>query len=205
MTFFSHAVTLGYAVSNPAQNTAKAKEPDAPPGILTVTQAANLLENATPEMLPYIAIGLFAGLRRAELERLDWRDIHFDGEQLIEVTAAKSKTARRRFVKIQPNLREWLAPVRKHFGKITPDNFVKEFDALRVAAEITNWPDNALRHSFASYHLAQFRAAAALALEMDHTDSGMIFGHYRQLVRPKEAARYWSIRPATSKKIVRFA
>jgi len=82
---------------------------------------------------------------------------------------------------------------------------VKEFDALRVAAGIMNWPDNALRHTFASYHLAQFRAAAALALEMDHTDSGMIFGHYRQLVRPKEAARYWSIRPATSKKIVRFA
>jgi hypothetical protein len=59
VTFFSHAVALGYAVSNSAQNTAKAKEPDAPPGILTVTQAANLLENATPEMLPYIATGLF--------------------------------------------------------------------------------------------------------------------------------------------------
>jgi hypothetical protein len=60
----------------------------------------------------------------AEIERLDWSEIDFDREQLIEVTAAKSKTARRRFVKIQPNLRAWLASVRKHSGKVTPENFV---------------------------------------------------------------------------------
>jgi integrase len=207
VTFFSHAVALGYAVENPAVKAAKAKQSDTPPGILPVTQAAKLLENATPKLLPHVAIGLFAGLRRAEIERLDWRDIHFDSEQLIEITAAKSKTARRRFVKIQPNLREWLAPLRKHSGKITPDNFVKDFAALRKAAGIRDWPDNALRHSFASYHLAHFKDAAALALEMGHTNSSMIFAHYRQLVRPKDAARYWSLKPLpqTDRKIVAIA
>jgi integrase len=205
VTFFSDAGTLGYAVTNPAAKTAKAKENDVPPGILTVGQAASLLGCASKEMLAHIAIGLFTGLRRAELERLDWRDIHFDGEQLIEVTAAKSKTARRRFVRIQPNLLEWIAPVRKHSGKVTPENFAIQFKALRQAAGITNWPANALRHSFASYHLAHFKDAAALALEMGHTDSGMIFAHYRQLVRPKEAARYWSIKPVRDRKIVAIA
>ena len=58
----------------------------------------------------------------AELERLDWADVHF-ADNLIEVTAAKTKTARRRLVKIQPNLREWLAPVRKLSGRVTPTNF----------------------------------------------------------------------------------
>jgi integrase len=204
VTFFSNAAALGYAVTNPAAKTARAKESDAPPGILTVGQAASLLGNASKEMLPHIAIGLFAGLRRAELERLDWRDIHFGGEQLIEVTAKKSKSARRRFVRIQPNLREWLAPVRKHSGKVTPKNFARQFTALRQAAWIIDWPDNALRHSFASYHLAHFKDAAALALEMGHVNSGMIFAHYRQLVRPKEAARYWDIKPLpkTDHKIV---
>ena len=73
------------------------------------------------------------------------------------------------------------------------------------AAGITDWPDNALRHSFASYHLAHFKDAAALALEMGHTDSGMIFNHYRQLVKPKEARRYWKIKPLarTDRKVVR--
>ena len=205
VTLFSQAVHHGYATSNPAEKAEKAKEIDAPPGILTVQQTARLLEAASPQLLPYVAIGAFGGLRRAELERLDWREIDFESG-LIEVTAKKSKTARRRFVRIQPNLREWLLPVRKHSGNVTPDNFPKQFDAARVAAGIHEWPDNALRHSFASYHLAHFKDAAALALEMGHTDSGMIFNHYRQLVRPKEAERYWQIEPtAESANVVAFA
>jgi Phage integrase, N-terminal SAM-like domain len=68
---FSYAVEHGYAAINPAAKTQKAKEVDAPPGILTVQQTARLLEGASPELLPYVAIGAFAGLRRAELERLD--------------------------------------------------------------------------------------------------------------------------------------
>jgi hypothetical protein len=106
-------------------------------------------------------------------------------------------------VRIQPNLREWLLPLRKHKGSVTPDNFPKRLDAAREAAGIDDWPDNALRHSFASYHLAHFKDAAALALEMGHTNSGLIFNHYRQLVRPKEAERYWNIMPApVAKKVV---
>jgi hypothetical protein len=50
--------------------------------------------------------------------------------------------------------------------------------------------------------LAHFKDAAPLALEMGHADSGMLFNHYRALVRPKEAERYWNIRPETSAKVV---
>jgi integrase len=173
------------------------------PGILTVTQAARLLESATPDILPYIAIGLFAGLRRAELERLDWSEIDF-AEGHIEVTAEKSKSKiANRFIPIQPNLREWLFPFRKVRGNVTPrGNFRQLFDQARVAAGITAWPDNALRHSFASYHVANFKDAKSLALEMGHTDSGMLYNHYRALVRPKEAERYWNIRPTPVSKVV---
>src|SRR5947207_13985612 len=156
-------------------------------------------DSASSDLHPYVSIVAFAGLRRAELERLDWSDVHFDSD-LIEVTAEKAKTARRRFVRVQPNLREWLLPVRKRKGAVVCDNFRKQFDAAREAAKIAEWPDNALRHSFASYHLAHFKDAAALALEMGHTDSGMIFDHYRELVKPKEAERFWTIRPAVAEK-----
>jgi integrase len=71
-----------------------------------------------------------------------------------------------------------------------------------VAAGIMEWPDNALRHSFASYHLAHFKNAAATALELGHHDSRITFAHYRELVKPKEAERYWNIRPATTGNIV---
>jgi integrase len=198
---FNYAEQHGYTTHNPAENTSKAKEKSGAPGILTVGETARLLESVSPDVLPYVAIGAFAGLRRAELERLDWSDVLFDSE-LIEVTAEKAKTARRRFVRIQPNLREWLLPARKHKGAVVGDNFRRQFEEARAAAGIAEWPDNALRHSFASYYLAHFKDAAALALEMGHTDSGMIFDHYRELVRPRDAERYWNIKPATTEKVV---
>ena len=74
---------------------------------------------------------------------------------------------------------------------MTPPNYRDVFDAARKAAGIDQWPQNALRHSFASYHLAKFNDAAALALELGHTNSDLVFQHYRQLVRPKQAERYW--------------
>ena len=85
------------------------------------------------------------------------------------------------------------------------DNFRNQFEEARASSGIAEWESNALRHSFASYHLAHFKDAAALALEMGHTDSGMIFERYRQIVRPKDAERYWSIRPAAQKKVVQLA
>src|SRR5260370_38307921 len=102
------------------------------PCILTVQQTARIRDDASQALLPYVAIGAFAGLRRAELQRLDWSDVHFDAD-LIEVTAQKSKTARRRFVRTQPNLRQWLGPARKHSGKVTPDNFPQQLDAAATA------------------------------------------------------------------------
>jgi hypothetical protein len=67
------------------------------------------------------------------------------------------------------------------------------------------WPQNALRHSFGSYHLAQFGDAAKLALEMGNSPA-TIFKHYRQLVKPKEAQRYWKIAPTfEGKKVIAFA
>jgi integrase len=196
------AVQRGYATDNSAEKTAKAKEDSGDIGILKVTEAARLLEGAAPDVVPYIAIGLFAGLRRAELERLDWSEIDFDSG-LIEVTAKNAKTARRRHVTMQPNLREWLLPLRKIKGNVTPqENFRQLFDQARIAAGIVDWPDNGLRHSFASYHLAHFKDAKALALEMGHTNENMIFTNYRQLVKPKDAERYWNITPTATQKIV---
>jgi integrase len=104
---------------------------------------------------------------------------------------------------IQSNLREWLLPFRQHKGNITPQNCFRElFDQARAAAGIHNWPENALRHSFASYHLAHFKNAADTALQLGHHDSRITFAHYRELVKPKEAARYWNIKPAQVEKIV---
>ena len=196
-TFFSFCTTRRYCLDNPVTKTRKAKEVDGEIGILSVDEIARLLEAADDASLPYFAIGAFAGLRPAELQRFHWEEIHW-GSKLIEVKAAKSKTARRRFIKIRPNLEKWLQPYRKQHGPICTSGLRKLELETRQRAKITHWPANALRHGFASYHLAHFKNAAELALEMGHTNQQMIFDHYRQLVQPKQAGRYWKLSPVRS-------
>jgi integrase len=136
---------------------------------------------------------------------LDWKEVDLSSS-LIEVTASKAKSARRRFVKIQPNLAKWLQPRAQLSGTVTPFAYRVLLESARKAAGIEQWPQNALRHGFASYHLAQFNNAALLALELGHTNSNLVFQHYRQLVKPKQAERYWKIAPAPAgKKVVQFA
>src|SRR5438128_189613 len=202
---FNFAREHGYSAGNPVEKSARAKVIESAIGILTVEETAHLLESAASELVPFIAIGAFAGLRRAELERLDWKEIDLQSS-LIEVTAKKAKSARRRFVRIQPNLAKWLQPHAQLSGTVTPPKYRELLDAARESAGIEQWPHNALRHSFASYHLAQFRDTAALALELGHTNSNLVFQHYRQLVAPKQATRYWKITPASAgKKVIQFA
>ncbi|MDR3404145.1 MAG: site-specific integrase [Chthoniobacter sp.] len=172
----------------------KAKERAGEIEILSVEQTEQLLESATGETLLYWVIGAFAGLRVAEIKRLSWEEVDFE-RGFIEVKVAKAKTGSRRHVHIQPNLAEWLAPYRGARGSVCPMGLRKRLDADRERAGLLdNWPQNALRHSFGSYHLARFPDAAALALQMGNSPA-MIFKHYRELVKPKDAERYWNIRP----------
>src|SRR5205807_7143635 len=115
---------------------------------------------------------------------------------LIEVTASKAKSARRRFVKIRPNLTAWLRPVAHTKGAVTSTDYRALLDDARTAAGITKWPQNALRHGFASYALAHDKDAAKIALELGHTNSNLVFRHYRELVNPRSAAEYWQITPS---------
>jgi integrase len=203
-TAFNFAKARNYCVENPVLATAKAKEIEGTVGILTVAETARLLEAADAELIPFIAIGAFAGLRRAELERLDWAEVDLENG-LITVLAVKAKSARRRFVKIRENLAKWLAPYAIHRGAVMPNNCRKMLEATRTAAGIRHWPNNALRHSFASYHLAHFKDAAALALELGHTAAGLVFQHYREIVKPNDAEKYWNLfptAPGVSSKVV---
>lgn len=202
-SLFAFGMARGWCLENPVVKVGKAKVPASKIGILTPEQAETLLSHAPVDCVAALAIGAFAGLRRAELERLDWREVRL-GKGLVEVTADKAKTARRRFVPIRENLAAWLAPFVCGEGPVCPVNWRKRFDAAREAAGLAGnkWPDNGLRHSFASYHAGHFQDAGKLAAEMGHTSPAIVFQHYRELVEPDAAARYWNIRPVSPHNVV---
>jgi integrase len=201
VTFFEWAKDRGYAVLNPAERVPKPLLDDRPPGILSPKQAIKLLKRTRdidPELLPSIAIQLFAGLRRSEVGALDWNEIDL-AEKHLEVKAAKAKTRQRRLVSIQPALTDLLDG--KHF-KAGPlwqwsiDNYSERLAHLAEKAEINPWPHNALRHSFGSYYYALTRNENQTAAEMGNSPQ-MVFRHYRALVKPAECTAFWAISGAS--------
>ncbi|HEY7338933.1 MAG TPA: tyrosine-type recombinase/integrase [Bryobacteraceae bacterium] len=193
---FTYGVLRDYCSANPMVRVPKAKVLAKPVGILTPEQTRQLLEIAPECLRPALAIGAFAGLRQAEILRLDWSEVHLD-RNFIEVTAEKSKTATRRLVTILPNLKSWLQGAPQS-GPLYPTNGRKLTDKARLSAGLADWPPNALRHSFASYHLAKFQDAAGLALQMGHTTTAMLFAHYREVVTFTDAEQYWNVVPQMS-------
>jgi len=194
---FSYATKRRMLDSNPILHTARPKLPDNPPEIFTVDELWVLLETANrvaPDVVPMLAIGAFAGVRAAEIKRLDWQEIDL-ARGHIEIKAAKSKSARRRIIQIQPNLAEWLRPYAAMKGSVVPEVAIGKLDRVCKAAGLSRWPQNGLRHSFASYRLAACHDAPRVASELGHTSPQMLYSTYRELVLPEEAERYWKIVP----------
>ena len=205
---FSLARQRRIITENPIEFTAKPKLPDNPPAVFAVDELRALLEAAQrvePDVLPMLAIGAFAGLRDAEIKRLDWAEVD-QARKHIEITAVKAKSARRRIVPMQPNLSAWLRPYSGKTGRFVPDRNRGKIERVRKAAGLTRWPNNGLRHSFASYRLAAIHDAPRVAAELGHTSPQMLYSTYREVVLPEEAERYWKITPAAdAANIVAFA
>ncbi|MCX6911361.1 MAG: tyrosine-type recombinase/integrase [Verrucomicrobia bacterium] len=168
--------------------------------IFTPAEMSALLKAADADTLPLLALGGFAGLRTAEIGRLQWKDIDLI-HGLITVSAAKAKTASRRIIPIQQNLSRWLQPWANASGPVfRPKDATKEQKKVSKAAGVA-WKHNALRHSFGSYRLADIKNAAEVALEMGNSPQ-MIFQHYRELVKPADAKAWWAISPEQPANVV---
>jgi integrase len=204
---FSYATSRRMLDSNPVLHTAKPKLPDNPPEIFAVDELRALLDAAkrdAPDVLPMLVIGAFAGLREAEIQRLDMSEVDLV-RGFIEVKSAKAKSARRRIVQMQPNLVAWLQPFAGMKGRLVPVGARRKLEHVRKAAGLTRWPGNGLRHSFASYRLAACHDAPRVSAELGHTSPQMLYSTYRELVLPEEAERYWNIAPDKAANVVAFS
>lgn len=184
--------------------------------VFTPTEMREILGAAKPEMIPFLALGAFAGIRSAELARLDWRDVDL-AEGHVEVAKEKAKTRARRLVPISENLAAWLTPHAQRFGPVVPfDSWWNQLtrltedvnrirrekaEAAGVKPEPFTWHQNALRHSFCSYRLAVVKSADQVALEAGNSPQ-KIFSNYRKLVTDAEAERWFSIEPDRARDVV---
>jgi integrase len=173
-----------------------------PVEIFTPNELATILKHAPPALAPCLALGAFAGLRSAEILRLEWRDVERH-PGFIEVAAHKAKTATRRIVPIPENLEKWLATAPRFCAAVCPFTRNHFFKALRTTARNARvkWRHNALRHSFISYRLAEIQDVNRVALEAGNSPQ-MIFRHYRELATPEQARTWFAITPKAAPNVV---
>jgi integrase len=178
----------GYLVKggSPFPAMVRYKEAKAPVAIFTLENMASLLGKADATLRPFLALGAFAGLRMAEIQRLDWKEIDLE-RGFVTVDASKAKTRQRRLVPISDNLKLWLMPYKQVCGPVALHKR-PQIAAARLC-EGFKWEDNGLRHSFISYRLAVLHNTARVALEAGNSPE-TIFEHYRELVTPN-AAKAW--------------
>jgi integrase len=126
----------------------------------------------------------------------------------IKIGADIAKNPSRRLIPVSENLRAWLAlratkdgsiqPAKRTFYKLVVEARKAAVAQLALAGEaapnLDKWPHNALRHSFASYRLALVANAPQVAEEGGHSVQVMK-QHYRELVTPDEAVKWFGIFP----------
>jgi site-specific recombinase XerD len=195
VNFLNLAKSKKYIAENPLAVMKLKKEAAREIRILSPQQVAALLDNSTPEVLPYFAIAAFAGIRPEELLRLGWSDVKWK-QGVIRVRAEASKVGMARNVPIEENLQAWLEPYRFAKGRVCPAGWRDLFRATRAKAGVTHWPHDCLRHSYATYWLEKHKDAPALALRMGNSVS-VILQHYSKVLdEPSDAAHYWQLSPS---------
>lgn len=170
--------------------------------IYTPDELTTLLRHAErncESMIPFLAIGAFAGLRHAEIARLDWSEIELSdqsGESFIEVKASKAKTDVCRLVPVRDNLKAWLLPHRKPSGHVCEfANITRQL--LQIASDVEiEWKHNGLRHSAISYHVAQSADVPRVADEAGNSVT-VIRTNYLRRVKPSQAEAWFNIMPET--------
>jgi integrase len=206
-TLFNFAEKRNYLAmdSNPFADIDLGFNDDSEIEIFNAKEMQKIMETARPEMIPFFALGGFAGLRHAEIKRLDWSKIGpAEHPGHIEVTKAENKKTRtRRLVPIQPNLAKWLEPHRQKTGPVVQFAhtskqigwMVDDANEGRETAEAEfEWKHNAMRHSFISYRLAVTNDENKVALESGNSPA-KIHANYKALVTPDAANAWFAIVP----------
>ncbi len=195
-SFMLYARKRGYipkASDLPTEQVETPKVRDKTPEVFSPEELMRVLIAADKRALPYFAIMAFGAGRRAEVERLTARHINLD-ENLLIFDTEITKTNARRTVDIPDNLHAWLKDFAPTEGEIVPVKDTINIPADRRTAAGIVWKQNALRHSFCSYHLSKHRNAS-LTSELAGNSVQMVRSVYKALVSRTATEEWFEITP----------
>jgi integrase len=146
-----------------------------------------------------------------ELKRLEWSAIDLD-EKLIRVSGKVAKLRGRRNVEMSDNLVGILKPFKgkpikpanhlKDFrrvkelcgwdGKKEIECVVKQLDGTTQKMKLRPWPQDIMRHTAISMHLAKHEHEGKTAAWAGNSPD-IIQRHYKGLVKAKDAEAFWCL------------
>lgn len=195
--FFAHLKSNRLIADDPMGGV---PAPKTKPGrnILTPGQMSALLNLELPDHVrALLLLGGFAGLRTEEVSRMTWENVNTKAGQIHVPPGAMKDSGGydQRIVDFTEPLRRRKAWLAKQKGKIIPvaAETLHGHRRRACAPVLAEWPDNCLRHSFATYHLAQAKNAGLTAFQMGHTSSAMVQRVYAVPAAMADWRAWWAI------------
>jgi integrase len=197
---YNYALQEEHVAENLCRRIKRPSPEESEPGILTVDQCAALLRVAPRfKLLPYAVLGLFFGLRPAELTRMRWEAIN-EASGIVTVGPEVAKMRRRRTFEAADFSDAARAFLARHKGRrvgriVSPSNFRKRFDAWRKAAGVTDWPHDAMRHTFGTMHYHAHGDDTRTARVLGHIGTALLHDHYRAMSSKADGLAFFALRP----------
>jgi integrase len=181
--------------ANPCHGVKIKQAQKSPPSILSLAECKAILEAVEAHkggiLAPYVAVCLFGGFRPTEAARLDWQQVNLDDGEIL-LAQDQTKTKKSRVVKLCPTLAAWL---KAHNGKpFYPANWRKEFDAVRDAAGLKEWPVDVMRHTAISHYFSKTGSYGFTAEQFGNSEA-IIKNHYQGRVSSEDTKAFYQIMP----------
>jgi len=195
--------------------------------IFSLEELEFLLSIVEAKWFPLIILGAFEGIRPEELAPketndkpgLTWENIQWDFDSILvpkEVAKGVGSRKRKRLIPLHPVTRAWLEAygVEKTWtGRICLENPTEVHPrattiwgkalAERFPARFTEWPQDVLRHSYASYRNAVVRNLHQVAEEMGNSED-MLHQHYNNPRTDAQGEEWFNFYPQDAKSLASY-
>lgn len=202
--FFAWCVDMEIIEKNPMRRV-EAPRAESKRSLVTARELEALLDEEMSDGLrAWLLLGAFAGLRSIEVARMRWEDVDAKAGQ-IEVRREVSKQSSglpERIVDFTEPLKKRAAFFNKKGGRIVPEESLRLYrersklvERLNAAGKVpwAKFPENALRHSYATYHLARGQDAQKTAHQLGHSTPAMVLRVYAVPARRADWKAWWRV------------
>lgn len=204
--FFAWCVDMELIDRNPLKKI-KPPKAEAKRSLVTPAEMMTILgEEMSNELRAWFLLGGFAGLRSIEVRRMRWEDVDAargEIEVRREVSKQSSGLPERivDFTEPLTNRAAFFADDKKK-GLILPPHSLRIYqERQKLIARLheekklpwSKFPENALRHSFATYHLGRCQDAGKTAHQLGHSTTAMVKRVYAVPSRRADWKAWWAL------------